>query len=55
MGDCDIESLPIAFTAVATDLDSGQEAWLRSGRLFDAIRASIATTRAGLKAAASMR
>ena len=33
----------ISFTAVATDLDSGQEVWLRSGRLFDAIRASIAT------------
>ena len=43
IGDCDIEALPIAFTAVATDLDSGQEVWLRSGRLFDAIRASIAT------------
>lgn len=43
IGDCDIEALPISFTAVATDLDSGQEVWLRSGRLFDAIRASIAT------------
>lgn len=43
IGDCDIESLPVSFTAVATDLDSGQEVWLRSGRLFDAIRASIAT------------
>jgi NTE family protein len=43
IGDCDIESLPISFTAVATDLDSGQEVWLRSGKLFDAIRASIAT------------
>jgi NTE family protein len=43
IGDCDIEDLPIAFTAVATDLDSGQEVWLRSGKLFDAIRASIAT------------
>lgn len=43
IGDCDIESLPISFTAVATDLESGQEVWLRSGRLFDAIRASIAT------------
>jgi NTE family protein len=43
IGDCDIEELPIAFTAVATDLDSGEEVWLRSGRLFDAIRASIAT------------
>jgi NTE family protein len=43
IGDCDIQALPIAFTAVATDLDSGQETWLRSGPLFDAIRASIAT------------
>lgn len=43
IGDCDIEALPIAFTAVATDLDSGREVWLRNGKLFDAIRASIAT------------
>ena len=43
VGDCEIEELPITFTAVATDLDSGQEVWLRSGKLFDAIRASIAT------------
>jgi NTE family protein len=43
IGDCAIEELPIAFTAVATDLDSGQEVWLRSGKLFDAIRASMAT------------
>jgi len=43
IGDCAIEDLPIAFTAVATDLDSGQEVWLRKGKLFDAIRASMAT------------
>ena len=43
IGDCDIEKLPISFTAVATDLDAGREVWLRSGPLFDAIRASIAT------------
>ncbi|WP_280151564.1 patatin-like phospholipase family protein [Piscinibacter sp. XHJ-5] len=43
VGDCDIEALPVTFTAVATDLDSGQEVWLRSGKLFDAIRASMAT------------
>ena len=43
IGDCNIEELPIAFTAVATDLDSGREIWLQHGRLFDAIRASIAT------------
>lgn len=43
IGDREIADLPIAFTAVATDLDNGQEVWLRSGGLFDAIRASIAT------------
>jgi len=43
IGDCAIEDLPIAFTAVATDLETGEEVWLREGRLFDAIRASIAT------------
>ena len=41
-GDHAIESLPVAFTAVAMDLGSGEEVWLREGRLFDAIRASIA-------------
>jgi NTE family protein len=43
VGDRNIEDLPISFTAVATDLDSGQEVWLRNGNLFHAIRASIAT------------
>jgi len=43
IGDFDIENLPISFTAVATDLESGEEVWLREGKLFDAIRASIAT------------
>ena len=43
VGDCAIEDLPISFTAVATDLESGEEVWLREGKLFDAIRASIAT------------
>ena len=43
IGDCEIEELPISFTAVATDLDSGQAVWLRQGKLFDAIRASMAT------------
>jgi NTE family protein len=43
IGDCAIEDLPISFTAVATDLESGEEVWLRDGKLFDAIRASIAT------------
>lgn len=42
IGDCDIESLPLSFTAVATDLDREREVWLTRGPLFDAIRASIA-------------
>jgi NTE family protein len=36
-----MEDLPIRFTAVATDITEGSEIWLSSGRLFDAIRASI--------------
>jgi NTE family protein len=43
IGDCAIEDLGISFTAVATDLVSREEVWLREGKLFDAIRASIAT------------
>lgn len=42
IGDRDIEGLDIGFTAVATDLDTGREVWLRRGSLFDAIHASIA-------------
>jgi NTE family protein len=37
-----VESLPLAFAAVATDLDSGERILLRSGELWDAVRASIA-------------
>lgn len=37
-----IESLPIPFTAVATDLLAGKEVWLQQGPLDAAIRASIA-------------
>ncbi len=43
VGDYAIEDLPISFTAVATDLASREEVWLREGKLFDAVRASIAT------------
>ena len=43
IGDHAIEDLPVSFTAVATDLASGEEVWLHEGKLFDAIRASIAT------------
>ena len=37
-----IEDLPLAFGAVATDLRSGREVWLREGGAVDAVRASIA-------------
>lgn len=37
-----IEDLPIPYTAVATDLGSQRQVWLSRGKLFDAIRASIA-------------
>jgi NTE family protein len=36
-----IEDLPIQYTAVATDVKGRKEIWIKSGRLFDAIRASI--------------
>ena len=39
--DVNIEDLPIPFTAVATDLFTGEEVIFRKGPLFDAIRASI--------------
>ena len=41
VGDISIEDLPMAYTAVATDLSNEKEIWMNSGRLFDAIRASI--------------
>lgn len=37
-----IEDLPLPFTAVATDLATGREIWLREGPLDRAVRASIA-------------
>ncbi|TXF11376.1 patatin-like phospholipase RssA [Pelomicrobium methylotrophicum] len=40
--DADIADLPRAYSAVATDLESGNEVWLREGRVMDAVRASIA-------------
>ena len=42
VGDHRIEDLPIAYTAVACDLERQREVWLTDGSLFDAIRASIA-------------
>ncbi|MGN1055689.1 MAG: patatin-like phospholipase RssA [Comamonas sp.] len=40
--DFEIESSPIPFAAVATDLHSGAEVWLRQGSIARAVRASIA-------------
>src|SRR5690606_12491111 len=40
--DCPIDQLQIPFAAVATDLHSGQEVWLREASTVDAVRASIA-------------
>ena len=40
--DFDIEASPVPFGAVATDLHSGAEVWLREGSIADAVRASIA-------------
>lgn len=42
VGDDDIRSLPIRYTAVAVDLDASREIWFTEGPLFEAIRASIA-------------
>jgi NTE family protein len=36
-----IEDLPLSFTSVAADIASDKEVWIQSGKLFDAIRASI--------------
>ena len=37
-----IETMATPYAAVATDLSTGQEVWLREGSLFDALRASVA-------------
>ena len=42
VGEKSIEDLPISYTAVATDLRGQKEVWIRSGSLFDAMRASFA-------------
>jgi NTE family protein len=42
LSDKDIEHLPRAFGAVATELATGRETWLRTGSVIDAVRASIA-------------
>ena len=41
VGDKLIEELPIAYTAVASDLVNEKEVWIDDGPLFDGIRASI--------------
>jgi NTE family protein len=41
VGDQKIENLPVSFTAVASDVVNEREVWLKTGRLFEAIRASI--------------
>ena len=42
VGEPRIEDLPIDFTAVAVDLKTQREVWLRHGDLWDALRASFA-------------
>ncbi|MEO0393874.1 MAG: patatin-like phospholipase family protein, partial [Pseudomonadota bacterium] len=41
LGDIDIEDLPVRFAAIAADLVTGHEVWLRRGDLVDSIRASM--------------
>jgi NTE family protein len=41
VGDINIEDLSTNYTAVAADVNEEKEIWINSGRLFDAIRASI--------------
>jgi NTE family protein len=40
--DREIDDLPIPYGAVATELHSGRELWLRHGKVLDAVRASCA-------------
>jgi NTE family protein len=42
LDDVDIDSLRIPYGAVATELGSGREVWLRHGKMLDAVRASCA-------------
>lgn len=42
LGDLEVESLATRFAAVATELPTGHEIWLRSGPLVEALRASFA-------------
>jgi NTE family protein len=42
LDDVDIDELPVPYGAVATELGSGREVWLRHGKMLDAVRASCA-------------
>lgn len=42
VGDAQIETLPVEFTAVAVDIERQKEIWFTDGSLFEAVRASIA-------------
>jgi NTE family protein len=41
LGDQLIEDLPVTYTAVAADIKGEKEVWIKSGKLFDGIKASI--------------
>lgn len=41
LGEIRIEELPVPFVAIATDLVTGHEVWLREGDLVESLRASI--------------
>lgn len=41
VGDQLIEDLPFSYTAIGSDINREKEIWINSGKLFDAIRASI--------------
>jgi NTE family protein len=42
LDDIDIDELSVPYGAVATELGSGREVWLRHGKMLDAVRASCA-------------
>jgi NTE family protein len=42
LDDVDIDKLAVPYGAVATELGSGREVWLRHGKMLDAVRASCA-------------
>eukprot|EP00668_Euglena_longa_P038314 GGOE01049314.1.p1 GENE.GGOE01049314.1~~GGOE01049314.1.p1 ORF type:complete len:363 (+),score=116.85 GGOE01049314.1:61-1089(+) len=42
LGTRNVEDMPLKFAAVATDIHTGREVWIRRGPLFQAVRASMA-------------